>query len=108
MYNKPFKKGELLDLVIEDLKKPTMKTNLDIITHLLKDALEEKQNKVFDLFCTFKDRILSLEVQCTRDNVNKTMIITNDLVEVIPEKLKTSLVDTCVTIMNLLKQIKLN
>lgn len=109
--DEPLKRGKLLDLIIEDIKNPTMETTLDIITYLLRDALGEKQNKIFDLFCTFKDTIVSLEDQCKQGNVNETMIVTNVLLKAIsenrdlPEKLRTSLLDTCVTIMNLLEQI---
>lgn len=112
----PLKKGELLDLLIKDIKEPTLQTNLDIVKYLIKDPLNERQNKIIDLFCNFGINMVSLNKQYKQGkccNVNETVAnVTTPILEVIlenkevSEKLGTTLGDTCVTIMDLLEQTK--
>ncbi|MNK69373.1 hypothetical protein D3C87_887560 [compost metagenome] len=106
----PFKKGELLDLMIKDIKEPTLQTNLDIVKYLLKDPLNEKQNKIIDLFFNFGINMVSSGKHC---DLNETVAnATTPILEAIlgnkevSEKLGTTLGDTCVTIRDLLEQTK--
>ena len=109
----PFEKGELLDLMIKDIKEPTLQTNLDIVKYLLKDPLNEKQNKIIDLFFNFGINMVSIRKQGKHCDFNETVAnATTPILEAIlgnkevSEKLGTTLGDTCVTIRDLLEQTK--